>query len=68
MYLRYGDAPLVAHGLAGGSFPSVYDCWSAQAGENICAVTNPTGGPWYLMLEGVTFYSVTLEVTTLAKK
>ncbi len=66
LYARFGDVPLIAHGLSGGSFTSIFNCSSTvPGGSNLCVVSNPAGGSWYVLVEGRSTYNVTLEATTV---
>jgi hypothetical protein len=69
IYLRYNDIPQIAHAFFGGGFASVYDCkGTITGGINTCAVNNPAGGTWYVMLEGTSSYNVTVEATTITRR
>jgi hypothetical protein len=69
IYVRYLEAPLVAHSLTGGAFVSTYDCkGTISAGTNICVLSNPPAGTWYVMLEGTSAYTVVVEATTITRR
>jgi hypothetical protein len=68
LYVRRGDAPLVAHGFAGGSFASVFDCRSDTGATNVCTFPDPAPGTWYVMVEGKSTYTVTMEAAMIPKK
>ncbi len=69
IYVRYAALPLVPHSLAGGSFSPVYACKGTLSGNvNTCALNNPAAGTWYVMLEGVNSYSVSLEASVITRR
>jgi hypothetical protein len=69
IYLRYSDVPQISHAFFGGNFPSIYDCkGTVTGGINTCAVNSPAAGTWYVMLEGVSTYNVTVEATTITRR
>jgi len=68
LYVRRGDAPLVAHGFTGGSFSSVFDCRSETGATNVCTFPDPPSGRWYVMVEGKSSYMVTMEAAMIPRK
>lgn len=68
LYLRFAKLPLVPHSLGGGNFPAAYDCKGTVSGNvTTCAISSPPGGIWYVMLEGVSSYNVTLEAAFVTR-